>query len=108
MLEQRFFAPLEYRADAGLVKGVALRYGDVAIVQEQFRERFEPLAFGDVSAADVIARLQHDRGRPIGRTGGGGLELTDSADALRAELVLPETADGRDAAELLRLRVLRG
>ena len=109
MLEKRF-APLEYRADskAGRVSGVAMLYGAVATIMGQFKERFEPLAFGDVSELDCIARLQHDRGRPIGRTGGGGLELADSADALRAELVLPETADGRDAAALLRLRVLRG
>ena len=107
MLEQRF-ALLEYRAENGRVSGVALRYGDVATIGGQFRERFEPLAFGDVSGLDVIARLQHDRGRPIGRTGGGGLELTDSADALRAELVLPTTQGGADAAELLRLRILRG
>ncbi len=110
MLEQRFFAPLEYRADskAGRVSGVAMAYGAVALIGEMFREKFEPGAFGDVSAADVIARLQHDRGRPIGRTGGGGLELTDSAAELRAELLLPETADGKDAAELLRARILRG
>ena len=107
MLEKRF-APLEYRADARLVSGVALRYGDVATIGGQFKERFELGAFGDIVGLDVIARLQHERGRPVGRTGGGGLELTDSADALRAELVLPETADGKDAAELLRLRVLRG
>ena len=109
MLEKRF-APLEYRADskAGRVSGVAMLYGAVATIMGQFKERFEPGAFGDVGAADVIVRLQHDRGRPIGRTGGGGLELADSADALRAELVLPTTQDGEDAAELLRLRVLRG
>ena len=57
---------------------------------------------------DVIARLQHSRDRPIGRTGGGGLELADSAAALRASLTLPKTRDGEDAAELLRTRILRG
>ena len=107
MLETRF-ATLEYRADDSLVSGIALRYGDTAMVGGQFKERFIAGAFGNVGGLDIIARLQHDRGRPVGRTGGGGLELTDSADALRAELSLPDTMDGRDARELLASRILRG
>ena len=107
MIEQRF-SPLEYRADTGRVEGVALRYGDTANIGGQFRERFEAGAFGEVAGLDVIARLQHERGRPIGRTGGGGLELADSAAELRASLTLPKTRDGEDAAELLRTRILRG
>ena len=52
--------------------------------------------------------MMHERGRPIGRTGGGGLELSDHPEQLAAALTLPNTRDGEDAAELLRLRVLRG
>lgn len=107
MIEQRF-SPLEYRADTGRVEGVALRYGDTASIGGAFRERFEAGAFGEVGGLDIIARLQHERGRPIGRTGGGGLELADSAAELRASLTLPNTRDGADAAELLRTRILRG
>ena len=107
MIEQRF-SPLEYRADTGRVEGVALRYGDTASIGGAFRERFEAGAFGEVAGLDVIARLQHERGRPIGRTGGGGLELADSAAELLASLTLPKTRDGADAAELLRTRILRG
>ena len=92
----------------GRVEGVALRYGDVATVGGAFSERFEAGAFGEVAGLDVIARLQHERGRPIGRTQGGGLALTDGPDALRASLALPATTQGRDAAELLRTRILRG
>ena len=86
MIEQRF-SPLEYRAEsAAYVEGVALRYGDTANIGGAFRERFEAGAFGEVAGLDVIARLQHERG-PANRTDGqgGGLALTDSADALRAE-----------------------
>ena len=94
MLEQRFFAPLEYRADskAGRVSGVAMA------LRRRLRLIGEPCSGRSLSLErsamcprlDVIARLQHDRGRPIGRTGGGGLELTDSAAELRAELLLPD------------------
>ena len=107
MLEKRF-CPLEYRADAGRVEGTAIRYGSTANIAGVFKERFTPGAFGNVSGLDVIVRLQHERSRPIGRTQGGGLELSDSPEELAAALALPHTRDGEDAAELLRLRILRG
>ena len=104
------FAPVEIRESAsgpGRVEGVALRYADEAQLPG-FRERFQSGAFGDVAALDVIANVQHDRGRPLARTGGGGLTFTDEATALRAGLDLPATRDGEDAAALLRRGVLRG
>ena len=108
MEPERRFSPLEYRADSGIVRGVVVRYGDVARIGGLFSERFEAGAFGDVDALDVIANVQHDRGRPLARTGGGGLELTDTRQELSAALSMPDTRDGEDAAKLLRLRVLRG
>ena len=104
------FSVVEWRESAtgpGRVDGIAIRYGDEATLPG-FRERFEAGAFGDVGALDVIANVQHDRGRPLARTGGGGLTFTDEATALRAGLDLPATRDGEDAAALLRRGVLRG
>ena len=107
------FADFEFRAGAegspGTLTGTAMRYGDVAMLPGGVRERFEPGAFGaDVERADVMANWQHARASPLGRTGGGGLTLTDAPAALRVELVLPDTAAGRDVAELAARRVLRG
>ena len=66
-------------------------------------------AFGDLATADVLLNMQHDRGRPLARTGGqGGLTLTDSVTTLRAVVDLPPTRDGLDVAELLRRGVLAG
>ncbi len=110
MIEQRFM-PIEYRGDAGEVSGVAVRYGDTAKIPLPggvFHESIAPGAFGDVSALDVILNLQHNRDKPLARSGGGGLELTDGPDALNLKATLPDTSDGRDARELLSLRVLRG
>ena len=104
------FVPVEIRESAtgpGRVGGIAVRYGDEATLPG-FRERFQAGAFGDVAALDVIAKLHHQRDRPLARTGGGGLTFTDEATALRATLDLPDTRDGRDAAALLRRGVLRG
>ena len=107
------FAAFEFRAadsgsSPGTLYGTAMPYGTVADLGGGLRERFMPGAFGDVARADVLANWQHHREAPLARTGGGGLTLTDGPDALRAELVLPATAAGRDVAELASKRVLRG
>ena len=102
-LERRAF---EFRAsdDGGTVEGTVVPYGQPARIAD-FTERFLP---GSLSFGDVIANRQHDRHRPLARTNGGGLTLTDSATELRARIELPDTADGRDVRELVRLGVLRG
>lgn len=73
-----------------------------------FEEEFRAGAFGPVEGLDVTLNLQHDRGRPLARTGGGGLELIDGPAELRAEFTLLPTRDGQDAALMVRNRVLRG
>ena len=105
-------APLEFRAaddgGPGRIVGTVIRYSDTATLAPGLRERFEPGAFGDLSEADVRADRQHVRAAALARTGGGGLTLTDSPDALRAQIDLPDTQDGRDCAELMKRGVLRG
>ena len=108
LVEHRFAAPVEFREGGtgpGTVSGVAVRYGDEAQLPG-FRERFQAGAFGDLG--DVILNVQHERSRPLARTGGGGLVLTDSPSTLRAVVDLPPTRDGEDVAELLRRGVLAG
>ena len=103
-METRF---LECRADGRTLTGAALNYGDVARLPFG-REVFDSQPFGDVSALDVIANVQHDRRRPIARTGGGGLLLTDSPERLIVRADLPNTRDADDALELVKTGVLRG
>ena len=107
------FAPFEYRAGGkgspGTLSGVAMPYGSIADLGGGLRERFVPGAFGpEPGRRDVLANWQHSRESPLGRTGGGGLVLTDSPEALRASLTLPDTMAGRDVATLAARRVLRG
>ena len=104
MTLERRFCELRFDGDARVVEGVAMRYGDVAVLPWG-RERFEARA---LAGDDVLLNLQHDRARPIARTSGGGLTLvnTDKALTLRAEL--PETRDADDCLALLRGGVLRG
>lgn len=111
LLERRF-AAVSWRAESGgmvVVEGVAVPYDSEADIGGHFTERILPGAFGDVEKSDVVVNLQHDRGRPLARSGrDGGLSLSDSATELRARVELPATTDGRDAGELLRRGVLRG
>ena len=107
-MERRFS---ELRAEGRTLSGVAVTYGETARIGS-FSERFEPGAFGDVSGLDVILNVQHQRARPIARTGGrdpgGGLTLIDSPESLRMRADLPPTREADDALALVRSRVLRG
>ena len=107
---ERRFASFEFRSSdgaPGVLSGMAIRYGDRAEIAPGLFERFEAGAFGDIAKSTVIVNRQHSRSAPLGRAG-GLLRLTDSADALRAELTLPKTRDGEDVATLVRDGVLRG
>ncbi|MDE0002707.1 MAG: HK97 family phage prohead protease [Rhodospirillaceae bacterium] len=55
----------------------------------------------------MVANRQHDRARPLARSG-RGLALEDSPEALRAALELPDTVDGREVRTLVELGVLTG
>ena len=105
---------VEYRyaefddSDGRTLLGTVIRYGDVSTATPVGAERFESGVFGDIPTLDTILNMQHDRKRPLARTGGGGLVLTDSDERLRIEATLPETRDGDDALELVEKGVLRG
>ena len=104
---------LEIRQDngdgPGIVSGVAIVYGQPSLILDRLgtRERIEPGAFGDLGG-EVFMNLGHRRDRLLGRFPDGGLVLTDTPTALRFNLTLPDTADGRDTATLIRDRILQG
>lgn len=100
-LEVRF---CEFRAEGDTLEGVAIRYGDEAVIGP-FRERFEA---GSVTISpDAIANLQHDRAKPVARIG-AGLSFRDGPEDLRAVMNLPDTVYGREARELVKANILRG
>lgn len=108
MIERRYCELRVADASGREITGTAVRYGDVARLPWG-RERVQPGAFGEgVARADVLLNLQHDRGQPLARTGGGGLTLTDSPEALTVRASLPATRLGDDTLALVRGNVLRG
>ena len=103
MIEKRF-REFRVEGEGQTLAGPALVFGDVARFGD-FSERFTP---GSVKiAGDVIANLQHDRGKPVARTG-AGLDLRATAEAIDAQITLPDTVYGREARELVGAGILRG
>ncbi len=103
---ERRFAVFRAAAADAPITGVLVAYG-VAEDMGDYRELVRPGAFGQVAERDLIVNLQHQRERPVARTG-AGLEIRDTAAELRASVEPPDTTTGRDVRELVRLRVLRG
>ena len=86
----------ELRVAGRTLTGTAIRYGDIS---PDFRERFEPGAFGEVRAVDL--NLQHDPAVVVVRRA----TLTDSPQELRVSATLPE---GSAALALVRRGSLNG
>ena len=107
-LTEYHYSEIEH-VEGRTLRGVGLRYGDVATrTQSGMPETYLNGAFGDVSSLDTILNFQHDRKRPLARTGGGGLTLQDTPTELKIEATLPDTQDANDALELVKTRVMRG
>ena len=86
----------EVRVSGRTLTGTAMRYGDVS---PDFRERFEPGAFGEVRS--VAVNLQHDPAVVVAPAA----TLTDGPRELRVSATLPE---GAGVLALVRRRALNG
>ena len=81
---------------------------DVSAAQRLRRERFQAGAFPGVEHSDVLLNASHDRSRPLARSGGGGLVITDTAKSLSIRADLAPTRESDDVLTLIRAGVLRG
>ena len=88
--------------------GIVITYNEETARTSFGREKIMPGSFGNISDADVVLNLQHDRTQPLARTGKGGLKLIDSETELRAEVSMPSTRSARDAYDLVSREVLQG
>jgi HK97 family phage prohead protease len=103
--------PPELRAgEAGKVaKGYAALFNTKADIGGYFTETIAPGAFTEtLRSADVLALIQHDPGRVIGRSTAGTLRLKEDKTGLAVEIDLPDTSDGRDLAVQLERGDVRG
>ena len=110
MPENEFrYGALEFReteGGVGVVTGTIIRYGDRATFPWG-TEEFKAGAFGILDGAVFKANRMHQRWQPLGRTG-RNLVITDTPEAMRAELTLPDTTYGRDVATEIRDGLLTG
>lgn len=113
-LERRnHLAPVEYRAegddDRPVAHGYAAVFGRRSVELYGFTEIIDPGAFTKtVREADVVALWNHDEGALLGRVTSGTLRLSIDDRGLAYEVDLPDTTPGRDVAELLRRKDVRG
>lgn len=104
-VEYRPFAePVEVRSAEGgklVLTGTAIRYGARSKDLGGFRERIMPGAGTEaMQKGEVFAFEEHRSERYLGTTRNGTLKLIDTKEALRYEVVLPDTATGREVAHL--------
>lgn len=92
---------LESRGGARRLIGYAARYGVVADIGS-FRERISSGAFATSigEGGDILALLDHDPSRVLGRTRSKTLRLEDDDKGLAFEIAVPDTSAGRDALAL--------
>ena len=108
MKETVEFRSVKLRAstDAGTVEGVLIAYG-VIVELGRFKESFTAGCFG--ALGEVRANIQHVRSRLLAvNKPGGGMTLTDTPEALRVKIELPDTEAGRETAVLIGRGVLTG
>ncbi|MFD1789680.1 HK97 family phage prohead protease [Sphingomonas floccifaciens] len=96
-VERRAFT--EVRTSGRRLEGYAATFGAEAQLGT-FVETIEPGAFRSAITGDVLALLDHDAGKVLGRTRSGTLRLSEDSRGLAFSLDIPDTAAGRDVLTL--------
>lgn len=96
-LERRAFT--ELRTAGRRIEGYAATFSATADLGA-FRERIERHAFRDALSGDILALLDHDAGKVLGRTRSGTLRLSEDERGLAFSLDVPDTQAGRDVLAL--------
>ena len=89
----------EVRASGRRLEGYAAVFGSEARIG-RVRETIAPGAFAGSLGGDVLALLDHDAGKVLGRTRSGSLRLSEDGKGLAFALDLPDTQAGADVLAL--------
>ena len=104
-MERRTFT--EIRTAGRRIEGYAAVFNSEARMG-RFVETIAPGAFTSALAGDVLALLDHDPSKVLGRTRSGTLRLTEDSRGLAFSLDLPDTQAGRDVLILAERKDLGG
>ncbi|WP_165928102.1 HK97 family phage prohead protease [Rhizobium sullae] len=104
-MERRSFT--EIRTNGRRIEGYAATFNSEARMSG-FVETIAPGAFTGALAGDVLAMLDHDPSKVLGRTRSGTLRLTEDRKGLAFSLDLPDTQAGRDVLALAERNDLGG
>ncbi len=107
-MEKRFLS--EIRTVQGrTLEGYAAVFNNPADIGD-FTETIAPGAFRQAlqDNKDILALVDHDSARVIGRTRSGSLKLSEDSHGLKYTIDVPNTQDGNDILELARRGDLGG
>lgn len=104
-VERRSFT--EVRSNGRRLEGYAATFGSEARIG-RIVETIAAGAFREALAGDVLALLDHDAGKVLGRTRSGTLRLTEDSKGLAFSLDVPDTQAGRDVLALAERNDLGG
>lgn len=99
--ERRAFA-VEVRAKGRRVEGYAATFNTETRISDAWTETIAPGAFAAslASGNDILALVDHDPARLLGRTRTGSLRLSEDSRGLAFDIDLPDTQTGRDVLTL--------
>lgn len=89
---------VEFRSesDKRTLTGYAVVWNSDTTISDYFVERIAPGAFTKALRGDILALVNHDTGRVVGRTRSGTLRLAEDSRGLKVEIDIPDTTDGND------------
>lgn len=96
-IERRSF--IEVRTAGRRITGYAATFGSEAQMGG-FVEVIAPGAFRSALVGDVLALMDHDMSKVLGRSRSGTLKLSEDSKGLAFSLDLPDTQAGRDVLAL--------
>ncbi|WP_118133717.1 HK97 family phage prohead protease [Oceanicella sp. SM1341] len=102
MSQERRSLPAELRANGRRLEGYAAVFNSEARIADAWTETIAPGAFAGslTSGRDVLALVDHDPTRILGRTRSGSLALSEDSRGLAFRIDLPDTQSGRDVLAL--------
>jgi hypothetical protein len=88
-----------------VMDGEAVVYNSLSVDMFGFREQFSPGAFREsLGTRDIVALIDHQSSRIIGRQTAKTLRIVDTPEALKASIDIPNTSYGNDCVVSVRRR----